>query len=77
MTIAIRPSCGHETAFPTRDFHFWKSEIFSFWGLDSGFEGRVVICPSGKLIVTGKRESMAQHGSIEGKGMTELGRAGN
>jgi len=35
-----------------------------------------MICPSGKLIVTGKRESMAQHGSIEGKGMTELGRAG-
>jgi hypothetical protein len=44
------------------------------WGLDSGFEGRIVICPSGKLIMTGKRESMAQHGSIEGKGMTELGR---
>jgi hypothetical protein len=75
VTIAIRCSCGHETAFPTLDFHFWKSEIFLRWGLDSGFEGRVVICPSGKPIMTGKRENMAQHGSIEGKGMTELGRA--
>jgi len=56
--------------------HFWKSEIFSFWGLDSGFEGLVVICPSsGNLIVTGKRENMAQRGSIKGTGMTELRRA--
>ena len=73
MTIAIRPSCGHETAFPTPDLHFWKSEIFLHVALDSGFERRAVICPSGKLIVTGERESMAQHGSSEGADMTELG----
>jgi len=42
--------------------HFWKSEIFLRRGLDRGVLGRVVICPSGKFIKSGKRENMAQVG---------------